>query len=66
MSKTPQKVRFRIDAEGNIEYDIQGIKGSGCEELAKRFEELGKQEHGKKTAEYYEKEVEEKLRTRRR
>jgi hypothetical protein len=62
--KNPPKIKFRIDREGNIEFEIQGVKGSGCDQLAEKFAELGELELKDKTAEYYEKEVAQRLSSR--
>jgi len=59
--KNPQKIKFQIDAEGNIEFEIQGIKGSGCDQLAEKFAELGEIELGRQTSEFYERDVEQGL-----
>ena len=62
--KNPQKIKFRIDREGNIEFEIQGVKGSGCDQLAEKFAELGELELGEQTSEYYEKELGQHLSSR--
>jgi hypothetical protein len=59
--KASQKIRFRIDKAGNIRFEIHGIKGSGCDQLAKAFEELGELKLGEKTSEYYERDVRQNL-----
>jgi hypothetical protein len=60
----PPKIKFRIDREGNIEFEIRGVKGSGCDQLAEKFAELGELELKDKTVEYYEKEVSQRLSSR--
>ena len=57
-------ITFTINAEGDVEYSIDGIKGTGCEELTKLFENLGDTIEEKNTAEYYQKEVDHMIKTR--
>ena len=33
-------VKFRIDAKGEVHVEVDGVVGTGCEDLTKDFEEL--------------------------
>ncbi len=59
-----QEIEFTISPEGKVEFTVKGVKGSGCEEIAKAFEQVGEVEAREKTAEYYEKEDETYIRVR--
>lgn len=54
MGLEQHRISIRIDEEGNVELEIQGVKGKGCEKLAEMFKELGDVELGCKTSEFYE------------
>ncbi|MBX7152328.1 DUF2997 domain-containing protein [bacterium] len=56
MSETVQEIEFTIKKDGSVEYTIKGLKGEGCEDLSKIFEQMGDVTFSKKTAEFYEKE----------
>lgn len=49
-----EKIRFVIDREGNIEMDIFGIQGHGCDQVVKLFESLGTLQKNNPKKEYYE------------
>lgn len=51
-----KKITFRIDKEGNITSDIQGVKGPACLEYIGLIKDLTKGEiiETEKTKEYYE------------
>ncbi len=52
-----QEIEFVIRPDGEVEFTIKGVKGNGCEDLAKLFDELGKKTADRNTAEYYEKQA---------
>ena len=35
-----KKIKFVIDENGEVTIDVDGVKGSSCEELTKPFEEI--------------------------
>ena len=49
-----QEIDFIIKANGTVEYEIKGIKGSGCEGVAAAMNALGKITRDERTREYYE------------
>ena len=46
-----------IDEEGNVTFEVKGIKGPGCERALEPFEKLGQVVEDRKTPEYYQAEV---------
>ena len=46
-----------IDEEGNVTFEVKGIKGTGCERVLEPFEKLGQVVEECKTPEYYQAEV---------
>ena len=46
-----------IDEEGNVTFEVKGIKGPGCERALEPFEKLGQVVEERKTPEYYQAEV---------
>ena len=61
-----QEIEFVIKPNGDVEFTVKGVKGTGCEGLAKLFDDLGKKTSDRHTAEYYEKEGSAGIRARRR
>ena len=49
-----QEIEITILPDGRIEYTINGVKGSACEEISALLEKLGKVEGDERTGEYYE------------
>ena len=49
-----QEIEITILPDGRVEYRIQGVKGSACEEISALLEQLGKVEQAERTGEYYE------------
>lgn len=57
-----KKITFVIDADGEVSLEVEGAKGTECEELSKPFEEfLGSVEQKTFKDAYYEKSVEPEL-----
>jgi hypothetical protein len=57
----PHEIEFTIDADGNVEFDIQGYHGKGCTEIADQFAKaLGKKTTQKIKAEFHKPEVKQK------
>ena len=52
-----QEIEFTIAPDGSVEFTVKGLKGRGCEDLAKLFDELGNKTKDERTAEYYEREA---------
>jgi len=50
-------IKVTIDEEGNVAFEVKGIKGPGCEEVLRPFEKLGLVVEEQKTPEYYQTEV---------
>ena len=50
-------ITVNIDQEGNVTFEVKGIKGAGCEKVLKPFEKLGQVVEERKTPEYYQAEV---------
>jgi len=63
---TKQDIEFVIRPDGTVEFTVKGIKGSSCEDVARLFEELGKKTGDDNTSEYYEKDTETRVTSRRR
>ncbi len=56
-------INIEILPNGKVNLSVDGVKGSGCEDLTKFIEEaLGEVQSRERTAEYYEQEVEETVR----
>ena len=51
-----QEIEFVIKPHGEVEFTVKGVKGKGCEDMARLFDELGKRTNEANTAEYYQKE----------
>ena len=49
-----EEIEFTIHPDGNVEYTIRGIKGTGCEQLTDVFKSLGQTVVSRPTGEYYE------------
>jgi hypothetical protein len=49
-----ETVEIRIKKDGKVEFTINGVKGSSCEEIHKALATLGKTVKDDKTGEYYE------------
>ena len=45
-------IEVAIDAEGEIETEVKGITGPGCEEATKWLEELGEVKEHRHTSDY--------------
>ena len=50
-------ITVTIDEEGNVSFDVHGLKGPGCTTVLKPFEQLGQVVEEKKKPEYYQAEV---------
>lgn len=49
-----EEVEITIDKEGNVSFEVKGVKGRGCEALTKKLEEgLGKVTRRKHKKEWY-------------
>lgn len=58
-----EEITITIDAQGNVEVSVKGVKGQGCKALTREIEKaLGKVTADKKTREYHEKPRTNKLR----
>jgi len=56
-----QEIEFTISPSGDVEYEISGMRGKGCAEVADQFAKaLGKKVKEKLKREYYEQPVEQK------
>ena len=52
------EIEFTIDDNGNVSFEVKGVKGSKCLEITKEIEEvLGLVVNREHTAEYYQTEV---------
>lgn len=49
-----EEIEFTLHPDGQVEYTVKGVKGTGCEQLTELFGELGKTVVSKPTGEYYE------------
>ena len=53
-----KEIEFSIDKDGNISFEVKGIKGPDCLEETKDIEEaLGKVTDREKTSEFYQEDV---------
>lgn len=53
-----KKIKFKIDAEGNVELDVEGAQGKECESMTKPFEKaLGFTKSTTFKDSYYQEEV---------
>ena len=50
-------ITANIDEEGNVTFEVKGIKGPGCERALEPFEKLGQVVEERKTPEYYQAEA---------
>ena len=50
-------IKVTIDEEGNVSFDVHGIKGPGCTTVLKPFEQFGQVVEEHKKPEYYQAEV---------
>jgi len=50
-------IKVTIDEEGNVSFDVHGIKGPGCTTVLKPFEQLGQVVEEHKKPEYFQAEV---------
>jgi len=49
------KIKVKIKKNGKVEFKVEGMTGSSCQQLTKPLEEaLGKTVEDKKTQEYYQ------------
>jgi hypothetical protein len=49
------EIMVTIDDDGNVSYEVKGVKGSGCEELTKELDaELGTVLENKKLPEFFQ------------
>lgn len=56
-----QEIEFTIDEEGNVEFDIAGMKGKGCMDVANELAKaLGTKVKSVQKAEYHQQNVQEK------
>jgi hypothetical protein len=51
-----EEIEIEILPDGTVEYTIQGVKGSACEDISALLEQLGRVEQAERTSEYYERE----------
>ncbi len=49
-----EEIEFTLHPDGQVEYTVKGVKGTGCEQLTELFSQLGKTAISKPTSEYYE------------
>ncbi len=55
---TKHEIDITIDDDGNVSFEVKGVKGKKCLEITKELEEaLGIVKDRRKTGEYYETEV---------
>lgn len=47
-----EKITVKISAAGEIEFDVQGVRGKSCKDLTRAIEDLGQVVESKNTAEY--------------
>ena len=47
-----QEIKVTISREGEISYEVRGIKGRGCKELTRAIDALGNLRETKTTGEY--------------
>lgn len=53
------EIQFTIDDDGNVSFEVKGVKGKKCLEITKDIEEaLGVVVNREHTGEYYQQEVE--------
>ncbi len=53
------EIDFTIDDDGNVSFEVKGVKGKKCLEITKEIEEaLGVVVNREHTGEYYQQEVE--------
>lgn len=48
------EIRIKVDNEGNIEAEVNGVKGKGCEKLLEGLLRGGKVKEEKLKSEYYQ------------
>lgn len=52
-----EEIKVTIDEEGDVSFEVKGVKGRGCEKLTRKLEEdLGKVTRRKHKAEYFQQE----------
>lgn len=52
-----EEVEVTIDREGNVTFDVRGVKGKSCENLTRKLEEgFGKVTRRRHKASYFQKE----------
>lgn len=57
-----ESIEFTIKPDGDVEFVIKGIKGSGCEQVSTTLaRSLGSVEQKRKTPEYYERPVDTRI-----
>jgi hypothetical protein len=49
-----QEIEILVHPDGRVEYTIQGVKGSACENISALLEQLGRVEQEERTSEYYD------------
>lgn len=55
------EIEFLVDVEGNTTFEVSGMRGKGCAEVADQFAKaLGKKVKEKLKREYYEQPIEQK------
>ena len=63
MSTERTEIEITIDNQGNVSYEVKGLKGKGCIESTKFLDEaLGEVKERKHTREFYEENVRQKQR----
>lgn len=60
-----EKIKVKISKTGEIEYEVQGVKGKKCRDLTKAIDEIsGKIISSEVTGEYCQNDPKERVRTR--
>jgi hypothetical protein len=49
-----ESIEVVIKKNGEVSYTVKGVKGSGCKNLTKAIDDLGRVTESKKTGEYFE------------
>ena len=61
LSVKQEKIVVTISADGSVEVDVKGVKGTSCKDLTKFLEDMGTTDKTKVTDEYYERDFEPKV-----
>ena len=59
LSTKREEIRVVVKADGTVEYEVRGVKGTSCTEMTKFLDSLGESVLLCHTDEYHEQEVEE-------